>query len=179
MISPRWPLAVIDFEASGLGPTTYPIEVGVAVWPGPKERLSVWSRLIRPDPLWVRDMDWFELSQHVHGIAPRDLMVGETPLEIMQELNRRLAHVGYAHCDGGKHDLHWLTTLRVAAGLRADFTLGSLRSAIPKAVDDDWIRMHDWMRQNPPPHRAGPDVENIVGGIAHACGLTMPIVDRS
>ena len=179
MTTPRWPLAVIDFEASGLGSTTYPIEVGVAVWLGPKERVSVWSRLIRPDARWVRDLDWFELSQQVHGISPRDLVDGASPEAVMHELNRRLGGIGQAHCDGGKQDLHWMTTLRMDAGVPATFVLSSLRSSIPDAGEEDWIRMHDWLKHNPAPHRAGPDVENIVGAIAHVCGLGMPEFERS
>src|SRR3546814_17823227 len=46
----RWPLASIDFEASGLGEGTYPIDVGLAVWHGPDTPIRTWSTLIAPTP---------------------------------------------------------------------------------------------------------------------------------
>ena len=45
--TPPWPLAVIDFEASSLDDDSYPVEIGLALWPGPDEPIFGWSTLVR------------------------------------------------------------------------------------------------------------------------------------
>lgn len=43
-----WPVAAIDFEASSLDEDSYPIEVGLALWPAPGESILSWTALIQP-----------------------------------------------------------------------------------------------------------------------------------
>jgi hypothetical protein len=40
-----WPLYAIDFEASSLEDCSYPIEVGIAVWPACEAPILGWSTL--------------------------------------------------------------------------------------------------------------------------------------
>lgn len=49
-----WPLAVINVEASSLGPRDYPIDVGLALWASPHKPIFGWSTLIRPVHEWRR-----------------------------------------------------------------------------------------------------------------------------
>ena len=179
MRQPYWPMAIIDFEASGLGIGTYPIEVGVALWPSAEDRATVWSTLIRPAPEWVRDGDWHEAGQKIHGISPHDLEHGMDPVDVMAHLNAMLQDVGVVHCDGGKHDAHWMTTLRIAAGVPARFVLGSISAIIRHSTPDQWEAYEAWQKAHPVPHRAGPDAENIMSGIASAAGLAPPTFVRT
>ena len=60
----------IDFEASSLAPDSWPIEVGIA-WVN-DGRISVASRLIRPEPAWSMEA-WHPESEAVHGIVREEL----------------------------------------------------------------------------------------------------------
>lgn len=179
MRQPTWPVAIIDFEASGLGVGTYPIEVGVCIWRSPDELATTWSTLIRPAPEWVRDGDWHERAQNIHGISPVDLVDGMDPADVMRCLNDLLDPIGVVHCDGGKHDMHWMTALRMAANVPALFVLGRVSAVIQRSTPDQWEAYEAWMKANPGPHRAGPDAEGIVSALATAAGIGVPSFRRT
>src|SRR3546814_1795139 len=84
----RWPLASIDFEASGLGEGTYPIEVGLAVWHGPDTPIRTWSTLIAPTPDWVARGVWKSEAESVHKIDRGSLHRSEEHTSELQSLMR-------------------------------------------------------------------------------------------
>lgn len=95
---------IIDFEASSLGPQSYPIQVGVIMDDG-----STYSAYIKPTPEhWT---DWSEQAFSIHNI-PRQLLidVGKTPELVAQELNEFIGKRTVA-CDGGVYDTHWANAL--------------------------------------------------------------------
>jgi hypothetical protein len=59
------PLIFVDLEASGLGPFSFPIEVGWCTVTGEGE-----AHLIRPAPEWT---DWCPASEKIHGITREQL----------------------------------------------------------------------------------------------------------
>lgn len=102
-------LVFLDFEASSLGKTSYPIEVAWVFEDGRSE-----SHLIRPAPHWT---DWDEESETIHGIARATLLSDGVPHDAVA---KRMIDVlaGHAlHASAPSWDGKWLSTLLRAAGL--------------------------------------------------------------
>lgn len=102
-------LAFLDFEASSLGPHSYPIEVGWVFEDGQAE-----GYLIRPAPGWV---DWDPIAEQIHGISREDLeQNGLSPnvvaARMMAELKDYQILASAPSWDG-----KWLSALLRAAGL--------------------------------------------------------------
>ena len=99
----------IDFEASSLAKTSYPIEVGWVFEDGASE-----NHLIRPAPQWT---DWDDESQAIHGIGREALAAEGTPHD---EVARRLVEALAGHrvfASAPSWDGKWLSALLRAAGL--------------------------------------------------------------
>lgn len=96
----------IDFEASGLGPNSYPIEAG---WSDDKGNVE--SHLINPYHIDDWD-DWDFIAQHnIHGISREQLREeGKSPLQVAQKLNESLAGKE-VFCDGLPYDRLWMECL--------------------------------------------------------------------
>lgn len=69
----RFPLVVMDFEASALTLDSYPIEVGVAIATTPSSSIETWSSLIAPAPDWDLASHWDPDAERIHGISRWDL----------------------------------------------------------------------------------------------------------
>lgn len=172
----HWPIISIDFEASGLGDGTYPIELGLAIWRSPDSPIEIHSTLIHPHEDWIRSGVWISESQKVHGIDPLDLAPAPHASEVL-EYARSLTGLGaVAYCDGGAHDQFWLNRLCKAAGRRCGFVLGTIEVIWGELGPDQVKRLVDFNRSHPVPHRAGPDAALHLQGIAHAMGLAPGIL---
>ena len=78
-------IAFIDFEASGLGPFSWPIEVGWSFDDGVTD-----SVLISPAPDWPMTA-WDPKAERLHGITPRMLAdLGLDPAETCERLDAAL-----------------------------------------------------------------------------------------
>jgi hypothetical protein len=109
----------LDFEASGLGRGTYPIEVAVADCSSTK--CTSW--LICPTEEWLTDGIWQSQSEDVHQIALSALIAHGEPAErVARELNAR-CHDKTVLCDGGEHDRRWLLILLSTIEERPSFGL--------------------------------------------------------
>ena len=160
-----WPLFTIDVEASGLGEFTYPIEIGITSWPSPEAEISTWSTLISPPPAWRQHRIWSREGQAIHGITRDQLEVGSTPLEALAKANELIGpHLAF--CDGGEHDLRWLLHLAQAAAIRPSFRLGDWRSLVGALPGAQHAQMTRWFSAEPVVHRAGPDAERLMKGLA-------------
>lgn len=164
-----WPIATIDFEASAIGAGSYPIEVGVCVWPAPGAPIAGWSTLISPTPEWERHGEWNEVSAGIHDIPRADLATGMTPTEAVVALNLLLADVGW--CDGGAYDLDWARTLARASGVRAKFRIGHWDMLTRRLDQFAYMRLARWMDRTVPRHRARDDAERLMKGLARALRL--------
>jgi hypothetical protein len=102
-------LVFLDFEASSLGKTSYPIEVAWVFEDGRSE-----SHLIRPAPHWT---DWDEEAEAIHGIARATLLSDGVPHDTVA--NRMIdVLTGHAlHASAPSWDGKWLSTLLRAARL--------------------------------------------------------------
>jgi hypothetical protein len=99
----------IDFEASSLGKTGFPIEVGWAAEDGTCE-----NHLIRPAPKWS---DWDTASEAIHGISRATLEQEGKPHDVVA---RRLLEALSGHdlyASAPSWDGKWLSALFRAAGI--------------------------------------------------------------
>lgn len=127
---------VLDFEASGLGPESYPIEVA---WSDPSG--AVESHYIDPAPDWD---DWDPEAEAIHWIS-RDLLRDEgKPVGwVATRLNAVLAG-RVVYCDAPAFDQFWLRRLFQAADMKPAFQLGSFWDICPdprlpqRTVDRIW-----------------------------------------
>ena len=99
----------IDFEASSLGKTGFPIEVG---WAFEDDRCE--GHLIRPAPQWT---DWDPRSEAIHGLSRETLAAeGEPHDAVAQRLLEALqGHEVFASAPSW--DGKWLSALFRAAGI--------------------------------------------------------------
>lgn len=117
--------AVLDIEASGFGPRSYPIEVGYVLADG-RTRCT----LVRPPGHWTH---WDAEAERVHGIS-RELLGrhGRSVVDVARMLNTDLAGQT-VYCDGWAHDFPWLALLFDEAGLAMHFRLESVARLFPDA----------------------------------------------
>ncbi len=122
--------AIIDIEASGFGPRSYPIEVGVAMPDGSRH-----CYLVRPPPEW---RFWSEEAERVHGIPRwRLLEFGHPVDEVARLLNRLLAGTT-VYSDAWGHDVSWLGKLYEAAGVPQLFRIETLRRLLSEEQAVRW-----------------------------------------
>lgn len=171
-----WPIITLDFEASSLGPDSYPIEIGFAQWDGLDAPISTWSRLIRPTDAWTERLAWNSASQLIHGIRPQQLELGYDPDEVVELVNTRFPRGTIAYCDGGSHDQYWLDTLIEAAARPTGVRLASWGSFISALGYLCQVRMQHWVETHRTVHRAGPDAVDHLRGLAFALEVPEPAV---
>lgn len=111
VLAVRDDLAFIDFEASSLGPESYPIELGWAHAGGSG------AVLIRPEPGWT---DWNPAAAEVHGLSREQLLVegisaGEAAtLLLHQAAGRQMVS------DAPERDMTWMARLLALTDLPPD-----------------------------------------------------------
>lgn len=111
-----------DFEASGLSPESYPIEIA---WSRPDGAIT--SRLIKPEHDWDY---WDPYSERMHGISRVQLeLEGLPPSEVVADMNADLAGE-VLYFDGGAFDRFWFSMLFEAAGARPAFKLGDFNTLL-------------------------------------------------
>lgn len=122
---------ILDIEASGFGPGSYPIEVGYVLGDG-----VAYCTLIRPAPDWTH---WDPAAEAMHGLR-RGLLErqGRPASEVAHDLNVRLRGQT-VYSDAWGNDLAWLGKLFDAAELVPAFRLESVRSLL---TDDEAAAWH-------------------------------------
>jgi hypothetical protein len=110
---------IIDFEASGFGKDSYPIEVGFVGEDG-----EGWCSLIRPEADWQH---WDKDAAEVHHIT-RELLAerGHSASYVAEQLNHYLRG-SVVYTDGWAHDYVWLSRLFESADRTPFFKLQDLR----------------------------------------------------
>jgi len=129
--SPARPI-IIDFEASGFGVDSYPIEVGVALSCGQK-----YCALIKPATEWLY---WDLKAEQVHGLSREVLRDhGKETGTVARELNTLLAHKT-AYSDGWVVDKPWLSLLFYQSGLVPSFFLSPLENILKEPQMEIWAK---------------------------------------
>ncbi|AKJ26966.1 hypothetical protein [Caldimonas brevitalea] len=122
--------AVLDFEASGFGAGSYPIEVGFVLPDG-----RAFCSLIRPLPHWTR---WDASAEAVHGISRATVeRYGRSPEVVTEMLDQHLAN-SRVYSDGWGHDYTWLHVLYDAVGRQPRFRLENIRSLLSEEAVSRW-----------------------------------------
>lgn len=116
-------MQVIDLEASGLHPDSYPIEVGVYDIEHPE---SSFSFLIKPDPTWTY---WDYSAQDIHGLARAYIEEdGISIYEACKVLNEKLGDCVLS--DAVSFENMWLNTLFGTANVVPTFVVESVYNYI-------------------------------------------------
>jgi hypothetical protein len=144
---------IIDFEASGFGKGSYPIEVGFSGRHG-----EGWCALIRPEQDWQH---WDMQAAQVHHI-PREILVerGRSTSYVAQQLNLFLRNYT-VYSDGWAQDYVWLARLYDAANMSPSFKLADLREIMKQDQQDNWHAAKEAVQKelNLNRHRASSDAK--------------------
>jgi hypothetical protein len=152
----------LDFEASSLSTSGYPIEVGIA--DAASGELQSW--LIRPLPSWAIGGHWDGRAETVHGIAREQLERDGLPVADVIDALNAFAHGGVILSDAPRHDNKWLADLYRAGGYeRAPFAIDDLEAFAARLGEKCGITseaammraLHEAETAFPGSHRAGPD----------------------
>lgn len=157
---------VIDFEASSLRPTSYPIEIG---W---TRGSTVHSYLIRPYAIWT---DWDDYAeQYIHHISREQLMDEGLPADEVLEIANASLGTDIVWCDGGTYDANWLSVLEEGAGIKSTFGLGSIQNLLYTNYDIPSSRFYaekESVVDATQLHRAGYDALMIKKALFQCLGL--------
>ena len=155
-------LTFVDFEASGLGPGSWPIEVGSA-WIE-EANVKTWSSLIRPEPAWDPDA-WSPQAAQVHRIDRADLEAAPNASVVAYELLDRIEGKHIVSDSG--HDRFWAEQLLETVDLIPPRFV-TIEKVIAAACDGDPAiikRIEAHLLATPRPHRAGPDAARLADAV--------------
>ncbi|WP_311968488.1 hypothetical protein [Pseudomonas baltica] len=142
------PSFFIDFEASGIAPGSYPIEVAVV------SSEASYSSLIRPARYWTY---WSFDAQDMHGLSQDQLREqGDMPVGVAIRMNQLFS--GQILCSDSPQDTFWLDVLYEAAELTPTFQLKPLESFVGRQAASDIYRLLPTTRI----HRALPDATALM-----------------
>lgn len=149
-------VAFIDVEASGLGPNSWPIEVGWTFETGEAR-----SMLIRPCDKWSMTA-WEKTAEKLHGISPTLLVTeGREPIEAALVLNAALVEAE-VYSDAPDYDSYWLFRLYEAAGIRPNYRLHDLGDLLKPIWPREPKELVEAASRNAPHiHRAASDARHL------------------
>ncbi|MEK7266158.1 MAG: hypothetical protein AAB227_08675 [Pseudomonadota bacterium] len=158
-------LAFIDFEASGLGAKTWPIEVGWAFEDGAGE-----SFLISPAPEWSMDA-WDPRAERLHGISPKMLSdLGVNASVACDRLTKALGGFD-VYSDAPDWDGYWLMRLFDVASRKSPIRLKDFISLMPSvSADQKSALLARADKEAPRRHRAGEDALHLASLYRLAAG---------
>lgn len=126
---------IIDVEASGMGPDSYPIEVGLALTQ--EER---YCSLITPSDTWTH---WDNEAERLHKIS-RELLIqsGKSVKDVALELNEILEGK-FVFSDGWVVDEPWLLRLFAEARIEKKFRVYDLQTILTEEQMALWHEVKD------------------------------------
>lgn len=154
-------MIILDIEASGLDPESYPIEIA---WQHRSNSKLFDSFLIKPLETWSH---WdFYAEAHFHRLSRSDLEVnGISVTEATQRLNQSLSGQT-VYTDAPDYDRKWIGKLFRSVGIEKAFMIKSLYTLIPPSRECVY-RQH--LARSPIVHRALEDVRQIVKSLNYVC----------
>lgn len=157
-------LVIIDLEASGLGPGSWPIEVGLAWFE--EGEVSTWSSLIRPEPGWDLEA-WDPMAEEIHGISRGELAQAPAAWTVATELLSRVAGQT-VFSDAPEYDGRWVRRLLDAQPAPDGIRILDFDQAVGAVCGErgaDWA--YERLERTRTPHRAGPDAERMLRAILY------------
>jgi len=150
---------ILDVEASGLGHSSYPVEVAFASSSGEQADF-----LINPTTEWLEKGEWDKNAETLHGLSQQTLLfTGSCIVNVAQQLNKYLCGK-LVLCNDLAFDGFWLTQLFKAANTSVTFHLMDL-----SALFDFWgeqktkvFKEEYGKTLNTNEHRALPDAKRFV-----------------
>jgi len=146
---------VLDIEASGLGRSSYPIEVGYVLPDG-----HAYCTLVQPEQDWTH---WDDSAAALHRIT-RELLHerGLRAREVATLLNTQLAGQT-VYSDGWANDFTWLNVLYEAAGMSpaSSWKTCAACSATKRPTNGTSSRPRSPASEAPSRHRASSDARLI------------------
>ncbi|WP_460164860.1 3'-5' exonuclease family protein [Pseudomonas sp. S1_G07] len=125
------PSFFIDFEASGIAPDSYPIEVAVV------SSDTTFSSLIKPARYWTH---WSFDAQDMHGLSQDHLLEqGDLADVVARHMNQLFS--GQVLCSDSPQDGFWLDVLYEAADLMPTFQLKPLEVLVGREAASDIYRL--------------------------------------
>ncbi|WP_315335294.1 hypothetical protein [Pseudomonas grimontii] len=125
------PSFFIDFEASGIAPDSYTIEVAVV------SNETVYSSLIKPARYWTH---WSFDAQDMHGLSQDHLLQeGDPPHTVAERMNQLFS--GQVLCSDSPQDGFWLDVLFEAADQIPTFELKPLEVFVGREAASDIYRL--------------------------------------
>ena len=150
-------ITFIDIEASGLGPDSYPIELGWADTLGNGEGF-----LICPRDEWTH---WDPVAASIHGIARDELFErGLYVVDAAEKLNDMLGFET-VYCDALDSDLFWISRLFDAAKLEPSFRVSDFYQLHKMLSDEHMLSLRQMLKSLPVLHRAQADAERYAKAI--------------
>jgi len=162
--------AFIDFEASGLGPNSWPIEIGVS-WILENGKVATWSSLIMRHTNWLPE-NWSPASEEVHGIPFLSLDSAPPAEEVWRSFRRQVSN-RLLVADSPRFDGQWLRKLCEAAGGDPStftvFDLNDYHELSHRLFDGLALdNAYEFFETHPAPHRAGPDSRRLARSLVEA-----------
>lgn len=161
----RADLVFLDFEASGLAPGSWPIQIGLARV-HEDDSISIDEDLIRPHPTWLEKL-WSHASAEVHGIPRSRLETApEAPEVAAAIIPLLLCRVLVS--DAPEYDARWLRMLTSTVDPAWNFQIEDFDGLLARSCDAAGVQRAyatlDALNAFPPPHRAGANAARL----AHA-----------
>jgi hypothetical protein len=156
--------SILDMEASGFGPHSYPLEVGYVLSDG-----RSFCTLIRPEPNWTH---WDAQAEDTHHISRHTAFThGRPAREVAEHLNEDLRGLTL-YSDGWANDYTWLNVLFEAAQLSPRFRLDNLRAVLSENEADQWHVVKEQVARElgSPRHRASADARVLQRTLARLRG---------
>lgn len=152
-MSLKYPLLVIDIEASGLEPDCYPIELGIARRQNPKADIELLETLIKPTDIWSNNHPWDVNAQKIHGIWKHELDKAPDVFCVMESVIKWLGKDVTLISDNPFYDQRWMLLLSQA-------TQSKFMPQIIWPSHLDRIKFHQ--HNSNVAHRAGKDAISIL-----------------
>lgn len=150
-------ITFIDIEASGLGPDSYPIELGWADTLGNGEGF-----LICPRDEWTH---WDPVAASIHGITRDELF--ERGLHVVDAAEKLNDMLGFetVYCDALASDLFWVSRLFDAANIEPSFQLADFHQLYKLLSKQHMLSLQRVLKDLPIPHRAQADAERYAKAV--------------
>lgn len=154
------PSFFIDFEASGIAPDSYPIEVAVV------SSETSFSSLIKPARYWTH---WSFDAQDMHGLSQDYLREqGDTPGAWARHMNQLFS--GQVLCSDSPQDGFWLDVLYEAADLIPTFELKPLEVFVGREL----LKLVSTLRES----KAHPTLDRVFERMQYELSTSIDILDN-